>query len=71
LIGTFFLTDGCVRACVQEMGNSAVVQQEQATLELMEKNPAMELTERTKKLRQMNYKRRNARGGRASVTTEG
>jgi hypothetical protein len=61
----------CVDACVQEMGtgmNSAAVQQELAALEtycaLMEENPAIELTERTKKLRQAcfkeNYKRRRA-----------
>jgi hypothetical protein len=60
-----------MRACVQEMGtgmNSAAVQQELAALEtycaLMEENPAIELTERTKKLRQAcfkeNYKRRRA-----------
>ena len=62
---------GCVCACVQEMGtgmNPAAVQQELAALEtycaLMEENPAIELTERTKKLRQAcfkeSYKRRRA-----------
>ena len=61
----------CVDACVQEMGNGmspVAVQQELAALEtysaLMEENPWIELTDRTKKLRQAcfkeSYKRRRA-----------
>ncbi|KAG8051657.1 hypothetical protein GUJ93_ZPchr0001g30852 [Zizania palustris] len=67
--------DACmVRTCVQEMGSTglsaAAMRQELAALEkccaMMEQNPAVELTERTKKLRQAcfkeNYKRRRAAG---------
>ena len=61
----------CVDACVQEMGNGmspVAVQQELEALEtycaLMEENPWIELTDRTKKLRQAcfkeSYKRRRA-----------
>ena len=60
-----------MHACVQEMGkgvSSAAVQGELEALERycarMEENPAIELTEQTKKLRQAcfkeNYKRRRA-----------
>lgn len=60
-----------MNACMQEMGKGmppVAMQRELATLEmycaLMEEDPAIELTERTKKLRQAcfkeNYKRRAA-----------